>query len=173
MHIRMQVRGSDKKRPQLAATACRQSNSYHCHSRVNSHVESGYEEKKGMGRRGIIPAPPPPVQPYQTVDRKNEAQRLMRTEILVSNPVCLHGGLLQTVGWNERRARPIIRGAVVLLLCAERGGLARASSLLAGTVFFILFFLLSASLFFPISFCLVNQRASDSDCTLQLMTTAV
>lgn len=43
-----------------------------------------------------------------------------------------HGGM------DERRARPIIRGTVVLLLCAERGGLARASSLLAGTVFFLL-----------------------------------
>lgn len=80
----------------------------------------------------------------------------MRTEILVSNPVCLHGGLLHTVGWNERRARPIIRGAVVLLLCAERGGLARASSLLAGTVFFFFFgFFLLFSPPPPISFGLV------------------
>lgn len=47
-----------------------------------------------------------------------------------------HGGM------DERRARPIIRGTVVLLLCAERGGLARASSLLAGTVLFSLWFLL-------------------------------
>lgn len=53
-----------------------------------------------------------------------------------------HGGM------DERRA--IIRGAVVLLLCAERGGLARASSTLApgqgGGLSFSLFLFFSLSL---------------------------
>lgn len=75
----------------------------------------------------------------------------------MSNPVCLHGGLLHTVGWNERRARPIIRGAVVLLLCAERGGLARASSLLAGDCHLFSFFFLL--LIFPY-FLLLGQSKS-------------
>lgn len=115
MHIRMQVRGSDKKRPQLAATACGQSNSYHCHSRINSHVESGYEEKKGMGRRGIILAPRPPIQPYQTVDRKRGTTTHADRDPGVQSGMparwsAADGGMERTAGPadHSRSRRPII-----------------------------------------------------------------
>lgn len=91
----------------------------------------------------------------------------MRRGTPVSNPVCAcMVVLLHTVGWNERRARPIIRGAVVLLLCARSGELARASSLLVadGTVFFFLPQFPSPR---------INQRSAMFwSCLLQLMTTA-
>jgi hypothetical protein len=56
---------------------------------------------------------------------------------------------------GERRARPIIRGSVVLLLCAERGELARASSLLAGD--WSSFSVLNPLLTF-FSFASINQK---------------
>lgn len=141
MHIRMQVRGSDKRRPQLAAIL-------HVALRCTTVVATGssraskYEGRMGQPLRCLVPSQPfSAVQPYQTADRK-EAQRLVpgRDPGVQSGVAAwwsaAHGGM------DERRARPIIRGTVVLLLCAERGGLARASSLLAGDCPFFFFCIL-------------------------------
>lgn len=60
MHIRMQVRGSDKKRPQLAAaTACTQ----RCTTTLTAAVihMPGYEGRREQGGRGVV-RPPPPTQ---------------------------------------------------------------------------------------------------------------
>lgn len=146
MHIRMQVRGSDKKRPQLAATCCMSSTRYHCHSHVNSHARPDTKKSDGTGREVSSGPPPlPPIHPSSLTKRPTEKRHNDSCGERSWRPIrwCLHGGLLHTVGWNERRARPIIRGAVVLLLCADRGELARASSLLAGNCHCIVLFSIS------------------------------
>lgn len=123
--------GQLQKTPAASCYLLRVVDSYHSHSHVEFACPSGYEESERNRARGTILAPLPPVQPYQTADRQKRHSDSCGERSWCPIRCCLHGGLLHTVGWNERRARPIIRGAVVLLLCAERGGLARASSLLA------------------------------------------
>lgn len=118
MHIRMQVRGSDKKRPQLAANCCMSSTRTTVTATLIRMPVRIRRKATEQGEK-YHPAPPPsthtPVQPYQTADRK-EAQRLMRREILVSNPVlpawwsAARGGMERTAGPadHSRSRRPII-----------------------------------------------------------------
>lgn len=160
MHIRMQVRGSDKKRPQLAATSCMSSTRTTVTATLIRMPVRIRRKTTEQGEKYHPAPPPPPIHPSSLTKRPTEKRHNDSCGERSWCPIrcCLHGGLLHTVGWNERRARPIIRGAVVLLLCAERGELARASSLLAGncdcTVFFFYFFFLHVH--FPPRW--INQR---------------
>lgn len=174
MHIRMQVRGSYKKRPQLAAACCMWSTRTTGHGHVEFACPSGYEESDGTWREVPSCAPPPLPSTYPALPNgrpKKKAQRLMRREILVFNPVLLawwcaaDGGMERTAGPadHSRSRRPIImRGTrrVGARVVASGGGL------------YCQFCISFLPFHFPLLGLIKERRPNSDSCILHLMTTA-